>query len=74
MREHKLAISADQLAEIAENTVRDMNVKIAGKIAFDEFSAYIVKQPQLVSFLTVNISGMVQDVVKSTGMVFATPR
>lgn len=74
MKEHRLVVSEDQIAEMSLATINEMNGKDPDKISFDEYTDYISKKPQLLSFLTVNISNIVMDVSKTTGMVFATPR
>ena len=74
LREHRLVASEDQIAEMSSATIKEMNGRDPDKISFDEYAIYLAKKPQLLSFLTVNISNVVMDVSKATGMVFATPR
>ena len=74
LRAHKLVATAEQIEEMVLTTIKDMNGVDAGKISFGEYADFLAKKPLLLSFLTVNISNIVMDFSKTTGMVFATPR
>lgn len=74
LREHDLVITPEEIDEIVEATLKEADVKIAGKIDFEEFQAVVNKTPYVLSHLTLNISGIIAEYGEEHGVSFQTPR
>lgn len=74
LREHELVITPQEIDEIVEATLKEADVKIAGKIDFGEFKAIVSKTPYVLTHLTLNISTIVAEYGEENGVSFKTPR
>jgi len=74
LREHDLVISRTEIDQLVEQTVKEAHPATADRITYEEYRQLVSVRPHLLTHLTLNISSIISEYTKSTGMKFETPR
>lgn len=74
LREHDLVISKEEIDQLVEQTMKEAHPATPDRMTYEEYKKLVSARPHLLTHLTLNISSIILEYGKSTGMRFETPR
>lgn len=66
LREHDIIIERKEIDEIVSHTMDEVEPDIPGKISLSEYEGLLAQRPQMISRLSLNISGIIKE--NATGL------